>query len=146
MINNADSIVLCIPSAALGAGIGMRYLEETDIPVLKDIGWLGSRSAIVLGTLGGVPLLIWSFAKAVFAKTLNSITLENFDALKSFDKGSDRKLNLVVDGLSLYPIFCMHMPNIIRGCKGSNELHEKMTTEIKLITDRVQASAQYWKL
>lgn len=147
MIKEADSIILCIPSVTLGAfAVGMRYLEETEIPAIKQVGWLGSRSAIIAGTLCGTPLLVWTFAKAVFAKLLNGITLERSDSLKKIEKDCNDRLNLVLHGLPLYPIFCMHMPAIIKNSNNSNDLQQKMTEEIKQISDRINASAQYWKL
>lgn len=146
MIKDLDSILLSVPSAVLGAvGAGMRYLEEIEKPVLKDIGWLGSRSAVVLGTLTAVPLLVWSFSKAVFAKTLNSVTLEKYEALKNFDSTCDARLNLVLHGLYLYPIFVMHLPEIIR-TQDSIDLQHRLTEDVRLISLKVHESAQYWKL
>lgn len=146
MFRNIDSIVLSIPSAALGVvGVGMRYLEETEVPLIKEIGWFGSRSAIVLGTLCGAPLLVWTFAKAAFAKLLNGVTLEQCDTFKDLDNHCNQRLTLIFSGLPLYPIFCMHMPSIIRSTKHANELQQKMMEEVRLISNRVNESAQYWK-
>ena len=147
MIKEMDSILLCLPSAVCGAlGVGMRYVEETEVPVIKEIGWLGSRSAIVVGTLCGTPLLVWTFAKAAFTKLCNGFTGGHFETLRGWEKHCNDRLNLVFQGLPLYPIFCMHMPSIIKSSENANELQQKMTEEIRLISNKISASAQHWKL
>lgn len=128
MLKNIDSVILSIPTIALGiVGIGMTCLEEADSPVIRDIGWLGSRSVILFGMFCGGPLIVWSYAKVIFSKLLNSLTSDKIETLKNLENHCNNTFKFAVDALKTYPAYCITLLSIlkIKRANAERDLSEK---------------------
>ena len=104
ILKEADHIILGLPVAAFSAlGAASGFLEQNRFAPVRAMGWLGCRTAIVLGIISGLPLLVYSIAKTAFAKTLNAATFNRFEYLKAFEKHAALQLK---KNISLITVFC----------------------------------------
>jgi hypothetical protein len=85
LLKDADNLLLSLPILACAtAGAVGRLMEQHSNPIIKGSGWLGSRISMVTGIISGVPLLVYNFAKTIFAKLLNTMTFNRFETLQNF--------------------------------------------------------------
>ena len=95
-------------------GIAGKVLEETELPILSELGWLASRSMIPLGMLSGIPLLVYSLAKTVIAKGLNGITFNQIKMLNKFSKFTEKQFMISAVAVSALPLFILSMPKAVK--------------------------------
>jgi hypothetical protein len=85
VLREVDHVILGLPMftcMAVGAAGGL--LQQSSYKPVKTAGWFGTHTAIILGVVCGVPLLVYSIAKVAFATALNELTLNCFDCIRSF--------------------------------------------------------------
>ena len=114
-LKQADHLLLATPvlaCASVGAASG--FMEQSSYAPVRALGWLGCRSAIILGVLSGIPLLIYSVTKVLFAKVLNAITWNYFTKLQSFEKHAEMQFAISVIGVSTLPMAMFALPTILR--------------------------------
>ena len=91
-LKNLDSIIFSTVIATSFVGTAFSFLENTDIPVVNSIGWLGTRACMIILPLAGTPLLVWSFAKTIFVKTLSTLTCNKLQCLKNYADECDTNM------------------------------------------------------
>lgn len=112
---NLDSIVLATPSVLCTAtGAGFRWMEESKNPVLSGIGYLGSRTCVVLGAVAALPLLVWNCAKSIFAKMLNWATLGRVQILKDYANYTDITMKVTMAAIPAVGITALTYPTMIK--------------------------------
>jgi hypothetical protein len=114
-LKEVDHVFLGLPMltcAAAGALSGL--LQQTPYAPVRAIGWLGCRTAIVLGVVTGIPLLMYSLTKLIFAKFLKVMTFNYFDSLKSFEKHAELQFNITLVTVSTLPLIIFALPHLIQ--------------------------------
>jgi hypothetical protein len=115
VLNEVDHLLVGLPMlTCVAAGVGFGLLQQVEKRPLKAVGWLGTRAAIVLGAISGVPLLIYSLAKVIFAKALNVVTRNHFASLKSFEKHAELQFTVTLVTVSTLPVIVLALPQIIK--------------------------------
>lgn len=136
LLRELDHIILSTPVVVCTAvGVGGRFLEQSPNRVLHGIGWIGGRSAIILGVASGLPLLIYSFVKALIAKGLNAVTAERFVCLQDFKEHSEIQLNVVVIALSALPMITLSLPTVVPVAIKAYKTYHEFAKVIQAVKD-----------
>ncbi len=136
-----DHIILGLPVAAFSAlGAASGFLEQNRFAPVRVVGWLGCRTAIVLGVFSGLPLLIYSIAKTAFAKTLNAATFNRFECLKAFEKHAELQLNVSFITVSALPVIILALPHAIRIAYKTYDTYK----QLQAVKDELEKS-ELWK-
>lgn len=115
ILREMDHLLLSIPlMACAGFGAVGGLLEQAPYTPVKASGWLISRTAIVLGVVTGIPLLVYSLSKLTFAKILNSVTFNRFESLKSFEQHAELQFTVTLVAVSTLPLIIFAIPHVIR--------------------------------
>lgn len=142
-LKNIDSIILSTPVLVTASiGIGFSFLENTEIPVLNSIGWLGTRCCMVIMPLAGTPLLVWSLAKTIFAKTLSNLTCNKLECLKNFSDECDMNLKIFSIGVPSISIMMPHVPAMVKTAKTAYEYYERFANayeQVKGVYDHAKS-------
>jgi hypothetical protein len=126
VLQNLDSIVLAVPSAAcLGIGAGFRLLQEKNNIAAKAIGYLGARTFVALGVITALPLLVWNCAKAIFAKMLNLATFKRVPGLRNYSKSTDLVFKITIATIPAAALATLTFPTLIKGVKTLKDFFEK---------------------
>lgn len=127
-LKNIDSIILSTPILVTASiGVGFSFLENTEIPVVNSIGWLGTRCCMVIMPLAGTPLLVWSLAKTIFAKTLSNMTCNKLECLKNFSDACDTNLKIFCIAVPSLSIMMPHVPAMLKTAKTAYEYYERFS-------------------
>lgn len=131
-----DHIILGIPAIVCSSfGVGGRFLEQSQNKVVHATGWLGCRAAIVLSILSGLPLIIYSFAKALLGKALNAITMERFVCLKDFKEHAEIQLNVTLITVSALPLIILSLPTVIPAAITAYKTYKEFAKAIQAVKD-----------
>lgn len=115
ILSGIDHLVIGSPVLICGAvGVGFGFLEQSQNQIAKAVGFLGCRTAIILGVVSGLPVMIYSFAKTIFAKALNAGLGKQYKGLKDFAEQSEKQLNITLVAVAGYPIWILISPKIVR--------------------------------
>jgi hypothetical protein len=115
LLKDADNLLLSLPILACAtAGAVGRLMEQHSNPIIKGSGWLGSRISMVTGIISGVPLLVYNFAKTIFAKLLNTMTFNRFETLQNFAHFCELRLDIAIVALPSVPVAILSAPYVIR--------------------------------
>ncbi|CUI16166.1 hypothetical protein PNK_0538 [Candidatus Protochlamydia naegleriophila] len=95
----------------------------------REVGWLGTRCAIVLSLVSGVPLLVYSIAKVIVLDALNSGAGGKIEGLKKYSEESKLRLNISLIGVSALPLLILSGPALIRAAYQTYLMYES-TQEI----------------
>lgn len=127
VLREVDHVLLGLPMmACAGAGAIGGLMQQTPYAPVRAAGWLGARTAIVLGVVAGIPLLVYSLAKLTFAKTLNGMTFNYFDCLKSFEKHSELQFNITLVTVSTLPMIILALPHVIKAGIKAYQTYQQM--------------------
>lgn len=146
IVKNLDSIVLSTPIAIpAAAAAGFSFLERSEKPslqnpIIKGIGWFGCRFCVLAGAIGGIPLLVWSAAKAVLAKGINAATLGRFQGVKDFARESNRNFTLTLIGVPAALVSAIYAPVIWKAGVKTYEIWNKVAEAWKGISEKLEKS------
>ncbi len=113
-LKNLDYIVLSTPLLLTGAAAsGCGLLESKKSSVLKTIGYLGNRLSVITFALAGIPLLIYTLAKAVLFKTLYLLTFQKVYCFKQLSNQADNALKIFLVGYGGFLMLLANIPTLI---------------------------------
>lgn len=126
ILREADHLLLATPVLACAtAGAVSGFMQQSSYAPVRAMGWLGCRMAVILGVVSGIPLLIYSISKVLFAKILNLATFHHFEALDSFEKHAEMQFAVSMVAVSTLPVIIFALPPIIEaGYKAYQAYHE----------------------
>ncbi len=131
-----DHVILGTPVILCSAfGVGGRFLEQSDNKVAHATGWLGCRTAIVLSILSGLPLIIYSCAKALLGKALNAVTMERFACLRDFKEHAEIQLNVTLITVSALPLIILSLPTVIPAVITAYKTYKEVAKAIQAVKD-----------
>src|SRR5690242_13121891 len=114
VLRDADHVLLGLPMlTCMAGGLGGGLLQQSSYQPLRAAGWFGTRAAIILGVVSGVPLLIYSLTKVIFANLLDELTFNRFECLKSFKEHSELQFTVTLVVVSALPLIVLSLPQMI---------------------------------
>lgn len=114
-LREGDTLFLSIPSAIFTAfGAGCRYLEFSEQPAWREVGWAGARFFPYIATVAAAPLFIHRFACAIILRIVNHITGKQVDSVVNITEFMERRLAVVITAISMIPIIILNGPWIFK--------------------------------
>lgn len=112
---NIDYIILGSPVlSCMGVGLAGGILQQKSYAPAKVVGWLGVHAAIVCGVASGLPLMVYSIAKFVFAKALNELTFRRSKYLNTFEEYSELQCKVTLFTISALPVIVLALPHVYK--------------------------------
>lgn len=128
-LRESDTLILSIPPLIFAAiGAGCRYIEFSEKPVWREVGWAGARFAPYVATLAGAPLVIHRFVLALIMRITNIATRKQLKEVVYLSEFMDKRLAIVTTGLSLIPIAVIYGPWIFKSSDSVDQFIEKAKT------------------
>lgn len=126
ILREADHLLLATPVFACAtAGAVSGFMQQSSYAPIRAIGWLGCRMTVILGVVSGIPLLIYSISKVLFAKILNLATFHHFEALESFEKHAEMQFAVSLVAVSTLPVIIFALPPIIQACYKAYQVYNE---------------------
>ena len=128
-LRESDTLILSVPSLIFVAmGAGCRYIEFSENPVWREIGWAGARIFPYVATLAGAPLVIHRFACSLILRITNLATRKQLKEIVDLTDFMDKRLTLVLTALALIPVAIMYGPWIFKTTDSVEQFAEKART------------------
>jgi hypothetical protein len=127
ILRDADHVILGLPMlTCMGIGAAGGLLQQFSYQPVKTAGWFGTHTAIILGIVSGVPLLVYSIAKIAFAKVLNELTLNRFDCIRSFKEHAEMQFTVTIVTVSALPLIVLALPHAIQGAYKAYQTYQEV--------------------
>ena len=128
-LRESDTLILSIPPAIFVViGGGCRYIEFSENPLWREIGWAGARIFPYVATLAGAPLVIHRFACSLILRITNLATRKQLKEIVDLTDFMDKRLILVSTALALIPIAVIYGPWIFKSSESIDQFVEKAKT------------------